>query len=200
MSMETLGFSVRIGQESVIKLTEFLVFQGIPFMLQPTTSTPSLTQHTPTPVKMVFREQGVAKDQKQEPEEIPVIYPAAKPNDLRICKELIQKYLHSDFSQPIPTEVEIAKEQGISVMKLKLVFKRLYGKTLYQMYMDKRMDKASSLLKSGYKAVEVARLVGYGVNSSIKFNKMFQKYFGTTPKKYQVSFRDSVNTSSAFYT
>lgn len=195
--METLAFSVRIGQENVIKLTEFLVYQGIPFLLQPTTSTPSFTQHSSTSLKRSGLEQVVVNDHKQE--EIPIIHPTAKPNDLQICRELIQKYLHSDFSQPIPTEVEIAKEHGISVMKLKLVFKRLYGKTLYQMYMDKRMDKASSLLKSGYKAVEVARLVGYGVNSSIKFNKMFQKYFGTTPKKYQVSFRESVNTSSAFY-
>jgi methylphosphotriester-DNA--protein-cysteine methyltransferase len=29
-------------------------------------------------------------------------------------------------------------------------------------------------------------MIGYGEKSAIKFNKMFQKHFGTTPKKYQM--------------
>lgn len=193
--MDTLGFSVRISQESVLKLTQFLVYEGIPFSLQPT-AIPSLDQHSnlpPAPMKKIVQEEIIVSNYRSEEVVGP---PLTKPNDLQLCKELMQKYLNGDFSQPIPTEVQIAKKYGISVMKLKLLFKRVYGKTLYQMYMDKRMAQASLLLKSGYKAVEVTRLVGYSANSSIKFNKMFQKYFGMTPKKYQITFRESANLSS----
>lgn len=192
--MDTLGFSVRISQESVIKLTQFLIYEGIPFQLQPTTVS-SIDQPTNlhAPVKRVGQEETVVNAQRSE--EI-IGHSSTKPRDLQLCKELMQQYLNGDFSQPIPTETQIAKKHGISVMKLKLLFKRVHGKTLYQMYMDKRMTQASLLLKSGYKAVEVTRLVGYSANSSIKFNKMFQKYFGMTPKKYQITFRESANLSS----
>ncbi len=49
------------------------------------------------------------------------------------------------------------------------------------------MELAAKLLKKGYKATEVAKMVGYGEKSDIKFNKMFQKHFGITPKKYQLA-------------
>jgi YesN/AraC family two-component response regulator len=53
--------------------------------------------------------------------------------------------------------------------------------------MEKRRDYAAQLFKEGYKAVEVSRRIGYGDKPYIKFNKMFQKHFGMTPKKYQMS-------------
>ena len=49
------------------------------------------------------------------------------------------------------------------------------------------MHYAAQLLEKGFRCVEVSRMIGYSLNSDIKFNKMFQKYFGTTPRKYQLS-------------
>lgn len=192
--METLAFSVRIGQESVVKLTQFLIYEGIPFLLQPTASLNSNQQTTPSfsPKKISLDEMS-ANGEKSE--EIAINH-LVKPRDLQICREIMQNYLNGDFSLPLPTEVSIATKYGISVVKMKSLFKRVYGKTFYQMYMDKRMLQASLLLKSGYKAIEVTTLVGYSAKSSIKFNKMFQKYFGTTPKKYQSSFKNSPKSSS----
>jgi YesN/AraC family two-component response regulator len=48
------------------------------------------------------------------------------------------------------------------------------------------MEYASELLHLGYKSSEVAIKVGYGEKSIIEFNKMFQKHFGITPKKYKM--------------
>jgi AraC-like DNA-binding protein len=52
--------------------------------------------------------------------------------------------------------------------------------------MEKRRDYAAQLFKEGYKAVEVSKQIGYGDKSCIKFNRMFQKHFGITPKRYQM--------------
>lgn len=106
--------------------------------------------------------------------------------EISIVETVYRKYFEKGFEQMPPTEAQIAAEFGISLAKFKSAFKVKYRKPFYQVYMDKRMEHAAKLLKNGYKAVEVSKLVGYGEKSCIKFNKMFQKYFGITPKKYQL--------------
>jgi AraC-like DNA-binding protein len=86
---------------------------------------------------------------------------------------------------PLKTS-EIAAELGISDSSFKSQFKALYGKPFFQIYIKKRMEYAAQLLKQGYRAIKVSAMVGYGEKSCIKFNKMFQKHFGITPKKYQI--------------
>jgi AraC-like DNA-binding protein len=58
-----------------------------------------------------------------------------------------------------------------------------FGINFYQLYVDTKMEHATALLKSGLRANVVSERVGY--MHPIKFNKMFQKHFGITPKKYQ---------------
>jgi AraC-like DNA-binding protein len=106
--------------------------------------------------------------------------------EISILEAVSRKYFEKDFEQMPPTEAQIAAEFGISLAKFKSAFKVKYRKPFYQVYMIKRMEYAAKLLKNGYKAVEVSKLVGYGEKSCIKFNKMFQKHFGITPKKYQL--------------
>jgi AraC-like DNA-binding protein len=100
---------------------------------------------------------------------------------------IYQKYLVQEITQIPPTETQIAAEIGIPLVKFKNEFKITYGKPFYQLYMEKRMEYAAQLLQKGYRANKVSAMVGYGEKSSIKFNKMFQKHFGMTPKKYQTS-------------
>ncbi|MFN8344665.1 MAG: AraC family transcriptional regulator [Spirosomataceae bacterium] len=84
-----------------------------------------------------------------------------------------------------PTIDEIAAEIGWNPSRFKTEFKATYGKPFYQAYVEQKMKYAAELLKEGWKAIEVSEKVGY--SQPIKFNKMFQKYFGITPKKYQTN-------------
>lgn len=93
------------------------------------------------------------------------------------------KYLTSNIEQFPPKADEIAAEVGISIGSFKNRFKAVYGKTFYQLFMEKRIEYAKTLLLQGFKAVEISQRFGYSQN--IKFNKVFLKYVGVTPKKYQ---------------
>ena len=81
---------------------------------------------------------------------------------------------------------EMALRVKLAPPTFKMKFTTYFGKPFYQYYLEKRMEYASELLRCGYKSTEVAIQVGYGEKSIIKFNKMFQKHFGITPKKYQM--------------
>jgi AraC-like DNA-binding protein len=100
----------------------------------------------------------------------------------RVC----QKYIMSNFGQALPNIEYIAQELHLSTTTFKNRFLKKYGKPVYVFYNEKRMEHAAKLLKKGYKCNEVSQRVGYGEKSAIKFNKMFQKHFGITPKKYQM--------------
>lgn len=87
----------------------------------------------------------------------------------------------------LPSLEEIASQQGMSVSNFKYRFNKQFGKTFYRVCLEKKMEYAAKLLKKGYKANEVYKMIGYGEKSAIKFSKMFQKYYGVTPKKYQLN-------------
>ncbi|WP_028525103.1 helix-turn-helix transcriptional regulator [Runella limosa] len=118
---------------------------------------------------------------------------AFKDNYLEIVKKIHDKYLQGDFGNVPPSEKEITENHGIKPALFKSLFKKVYGQPFYQLYTAKRMERAASLLKKGYKANEVALMIGYSASSAIKFNKMFQKYFHITPKKYQLQFYGKIN-------
>jgi len=127
----------------------------------------------------------------QRPKEVQSSLPQASvvPSATIIAKNTptaLEVYIANNINKPIPSLNELAKELGLHQTKLREICRNTHGMTLYQFYMEKRMTHAAQLLKQGYKCNVVARMVGYGENSSIKFNKMFQKHFGITPKKYQM--------------
>lgn len=97
-------------------------------------------------------------------------------------------YIQQKCNEAIPSEDEIASQIDMASSQFRSLFKRIYGQGFYQLYLAKRMEHASKLLRKGFKCNEVAKAVGYGTNSAIKFNKMFQKHFGITPKKYQLKY------------
>jgi AraC-like DNA-binding protein len=115
------------------------------------------------------------------------------PSTIRVVREIYKDYIENFDPQYTPVESEIATKYNLNVFTFKATFKRYYGKTFYQVYMDKRMDYAALLLREGHSASKVTQMVGYGKNSAIKFNKMFQKHLGVTPKKYQMSHFGSLN-------
>lgn len=98
-----------------------------------------------------------------------------------------QKYI-LDHLEGNPPKIEvIAAEYGMSTQTFKNKFQKQYGKSFYQVYLEKKMDHAAKLLKQGLTASAISDRIGY--SHPIKFNKMFQKHFGITPKRYQMQFR-----------
>jgi len=120
-------------------------------------------------------------------------YDAPSDNFTELVKEIYNKYLNGNFKNVPPNEQEIAKEHGIKLMSFKRLFKKIYGQPFYQLYLERRMEYAAQLLQKGYKANEVAAMIGYSASSAIKFNKMFQKRFQMTPKKYQLHYFGKIN-------
>lgn len=98
---------------------------------------------------------------------------------------IFRKYIIKGIENIPPTTEEIAEEAGLSLSQFKVLFKKQYGKPFYQIYIEHKMAYAAKLLKEGYTSVVVSERIGY--IHPIKFNKMFQKYYGMTPYKYQKS-------------
>ena len=81
---------------------------------------------------------------------------------------------------------ELSEQVGLSLKKLKMGFKQIYGDTVYGFLFDYKMDYARQLLDSGsYNVNEVGLKIGYSTGSH--FIAAFKKKFATTPKKYLMS-------------
>ena len=103
--------------------------------------------------------------------------------NLKLIESIYLKYINKNIEQSIPNETQIAAEFGISLGTFKNGFRKVYGKPFYQLYLEKRIEHAKMLLLTGYKSAEIAERLGY--SQAIKFNKIFQKYVGLTPKQFQ---------------
>ena len=82
-----------------------------------------------------------------------------------------------------PTIPELAKLVGINQQKLKKGFKSVFGKTINQFLIQKRMEAAKILLtQDGSSIREVASQVGYSNQSH--FSSKFREHFGMLPKDF----------------
>lgn len=160
---------IKIAPESLTKCLDYFLSQQLAFEVQ------------------FKREENLHKS-----EELNVVHETTAPvfeinnGQGHIAKKVYNKYINKITEAPLPGMAEIAAEFGVSVNKLKILFLEEYGQPMYKAYMQSRMMKSAELLGKGYKASAVSTMVGYGDKSGIKFNKMFQKHFGMTPKKYQI--------------
>ena len=87
-----------------------------------------------------------------------------------------------NISQP-PLLPTIATTVGMSETKLKQLFKQTFGDTIYNYYQKVRMEEAAFQLKQGVNSVSE---IGYqlGFSNLSHFSRLFQRYYGMTPKKY----------------
>ena len=91
----------------------------------------------------------------------------------------------ANMAEP-PGLEELSEQVGLSLKKLKMGFKQIYGDTVYGFLFDYKMDCARRLLDSGsYNVNEVGLKIGYSTGSH--FIAAFKKKFATTPKKYLMS-------------
>ncbi|MBS7562786.1 helix-turn-helix transcriptional regulator [Mucilaginibacter sp. Bleaf8] len=94
----------------------------------------------------------------------------------------IKIHLQTDVDLP-PNIASLAKEAGMSEPKLRRLFKRTFGKGVFEFYQFTRMQKAAGLLKE--KRLTVSE-VGYhlGFTNLSHFSKVFEQHIGVKPKKY----------------
>ena len=91
----------------------------------------------------------------------------------------------ANMAEP-PTLQALSDEIGLTLKKLKMGFKQIYGDTVYGFLFDYKMEYARKLLDSGsYNVNEVGLKIGYSTGSH--FIAAFKKKFATTPKKYLMS-------------
>jgi len=105
---------------------------------------------------------------------------------IRKAKEIVLE----NMAEP-PTLEVLAEQVGLSLKKLKLGFKQIYGDTVYGFLFDYKMEYARQLLDSGsYNVNEVGFKIGYSTASH--FIAAFKKKFGITPKKYLLNLNVNV--------
>ncbi|WP_299050986.1 AraC family transcriptional regulator [uncultured Polaribacter sp.] len=124
------------------------------------------------------------KDENVEGEYCPFLVDEQNVIKIRKAKEIIIDRM----SEP-PSLQDLANEIGLNIKKLKEGFKQIYGDTVYSFLLDYKMEHARRLLESNqYNVNEVGIKVGYSTSSH--FIAAFKKKFGTTPKKYIMSFNN----------
>lgn len=100
-------------------------------------------------------------------------------NDIDKIIEL-DVFLTRDFNQPAPTLDEMAESVQMSPTKLKSLFKKTYGQSIYEYFNISRLNQARHLLLEHNLSIkEVAWLMGYSAVSN--FSAAFKKQFHISP-------------------
>lgn len=117
-------------------------------------------------------------------------------NVLKIRKA--KDHIIANMAEP-PGLEELAEKVGLSLKKLKMGFKQIYGDTVYGYLFDYKMNYARQLLDSGsYNVNEVGLKIGYSTGSH--FITAFKKKFATTPKKYLMSLNQNTEQKTNYKT
>lgn len=95
-----------------------------------------------------------------------------------------EKKLMQNLQGGLPDIKSIAAELSISESTLKRYFKKMYGKNIYEYYLEKKMIHARQLLDTHKSSVtEIAYTLGYEKVS--QFITMFKRFYGIQPGAYK---------------
>lgn len=104
--------------------------------------------------------------------------PAANRRDIELIKQL-KEHLTRTFLQEHCLQ-SLAKEFGTNTNKLMSLFKKVFGKSIFEFIGELRMDHAMELLRDrGLLVTEVARILGY--KNPNHFSSAFKKRYGVNP-------------------
>ncbi len=93
---------------------------------------------------------------------------------------LVEQRLVQSLQDMLPSQKQLAREFALSESTLKRHFKAIYGKTMYEYYLEKKMDLAKNLLQEKKISVsETAYRLGYEKVSA--FIIIFKKYHKVLP-------------------
>jgi AraC-like DNA-binding protein len=95
----------------------------------------------------------------------------------------IRRSILADLGSP-PQLAVLAKNAGMSLTRMKQLFRQVFGDSIYNFYQAARMDEAASLLNH----LSVSQ-VGYriGFSNLSHFARVFEKHHRMKPKRYQAS-------------
>lgn len=99
----------------------------------------------------------------------------------RIIRESIS-YMNANYDSPAISVSEIAEKSNVSEVYFRKLYKELFGMSPVSAIMNMRIQKAQTLLKSGYFTVsEVSEKCGF---DNVKyFSTLFKKKTGISPSK-----------------
>lgn len=93
---------------------------------------------------------------------------------------LVEKLLADHLEKKLPPVDYIARQSAMSTSTLKRHFKLMFGKSIYEYYLNLKMDYAKKIIMDGSFSVnEVAFMLDYEKVSN--FIDMFKKYHGISP-------------------
>ncbi len=106
--------------------------------------------------------------------------------DRRAIEGARQRLLE-DMANP-PGLSALAAETGLGIKALNAGFRSLYGRTVYEVLRDERLDHARMAIEAGGLSIrEIAGRVGYSHVSN--FTNAFSRRFGAPPRRFQKSQR-----------
>ncbi len=107
-------------------------------------------------------------------------HPVANRRDIEIIQQL-KEHLTLTFLQDHCLST-LAKQFGTNTNKLMNLFKKLFGKSIFEFIGELRMDHAMQLLREdGLMVTEVARTIGY--KNPNHFSCAFKRRFGVSPSE-----------------
>jgi len=105
--------------------------------------------------------------------------PAGEAPYIQIIRQVEQRLVQS-LEDMLPSRKQLAKEFALSESTLKRHFMAIYGKTMYEYYLEKKMELAKWLLQEKKVSVsETAYMLGYEKVSA--FITIFKKYHNVLP-------------------
>ena len=106
--------------------------------------------------------------------------------DQRKLVRKLHEYVMKRLDRKLKSLPVISSEVGGSVSKIKTVFKRAYGDTIYAYHFHKRLEKAYILLvETNNPIFEIAEDCGF--KSFSHFSRSFKKQYGRTPSQVRKS-------------
>lgn len=108
----------------------------------------------------------------------------------KLAKKNIKYFMKENFDKPLSIE-DYAYLTGRSISTFRRDFKSRFGISPKKWLIEKRLEKASTLLKEKSDSVtNIALQVGY--ENPSHFIRAFHKQFGISPKQYQMDYRKNM--------
>jgi AraC-like DNA-binding protein len=129
---------------------------------------------------------NVFKNQKPGTIKYPSEYRSLLLQDQRVLLRKLHKYVIQRLDRKLKKLPVIAEEVGASASKIKTIFKRAYGDTIYAYHLRKRLEKAYILIKETNTPInEIAEECGF--KSFSHFSRSFKIEYGVTPTEVRNS-------------
>lgn len=122
------------------------------------------------------------KNQKPGSAKYPTEYRSLLLRDQRELIKKLHQYVMERLDTGLPEIRIIGSDVGCSVNKIKKIFKRTYGETIYTYHRHKRLDKAYTLIKDTNMDISLIS-IECGFKSPAHFSRAFKKVYGFSPSQ-----------------